>query len=90
VIVDLVTTAYAMRRSPRVVKLDQLRGDGPIREDELKMHARLRHEFIRMVRHAVRVNGRERQVAGSALHYTTPEAAPALIARLVEDEAKGD
>jgi len=83
VIVDLVTAAYAMRRSPRLLKLDELRRDDEEPgEDELKMHARLRHEFIRMIRYSVRQSRRHRQVAGSALHYSTPDNAAALIERL--------
>lgn len=83
VIVDVVTAAYAMRRSPRLLKLDELRrGDEPPGEQELKMHARLRHEFIRMIRYLVRQNSRHRQVPGNVLHYSAPEHAAALVERL--------
>lgn len=83
VVVDLVTAAYAMRRSPRLIKLDDLhRSDGPPSDAELKMHARLRYEFIRMIRYSVRQNSRHRSVASNVLHYCTPDQAAAVIERL--------
>lgn len=88
VIVDLATAAYAMRRSPRLLKLHELRrnrqASGRLLDAlEAKMHARLHREFIRMVQFSLDSNARHQHMEAKALHFATPETAPALVERLM-------